>query len=204
MKPLICRSLVWTCLLAVAAVLPAFSQTAAPAEVEVSGVKFTTLHQPNSQSVWYEGAIELTAKPAPENGKFTGRVKVSLSLGVEAGAGAGKKQIGFYRASAELVALEAGKSEVRFYLPPEIVKRDTIRSGDAKYWLVELSVDGKTLPITKNNTSLANAAQLEGFRSKLASDAPANDGILLPQYLTPYVFDSSRPSPSFVRQENAH
>jgi len=206
MKPLICRSLVWSAMLAAVAILPSFAETTAPAEVEVAGVKFSAIRQPNSQSVWYETEIELTAKPTPENGKFTGRVKVSLSLGIESSATGGKKQINLYRSSAELVALEAGKSDVRFYLPPEIVKRDTIR-GDAKFYYVELSVDGKTLPTTKTNVSfstLSNATILESFRSKVASDAPANDGILLPQYLTVYAFDSSRPTPSFVRLENNH
>ena len=192
-------------MLAAIAAVPSFAQTAAPVEVEVSGVKFNPIRQPNSQSVWYESDIELTAKPAPENGKFTGRVKVSLSLGIEAAAPGGKKQINLYRSSCELVSLEAGKWEVRFYLPPEIVKRDAIR--EAKFYFVELSVDGKPLPTTKSNVSLAtlgSPAILENFRSKVASDAAANDGILLPQYLTPYIFDSSRPTPSFVRVENAH
>lgn len=206
MKPLIFRSLMWAGMLAVTTVFPAFAQTTAPAEVEVSGVKFNAIRQANSQSVWYETDIELTTKPAPENGKFTGRVKVTLNLGIEAPAPGGKKQINFYRSSAELVALDAGKCDVRFYLPPEIVKRDMIR-GEAKFYLIELSVGGKTLQTTKADVSfstLNTAALLEGFRSKISSDGAANDGILLPQYLTPYIFDSSRPTPSFVRLENAH
>ena len=206
MKPLICRSLMWSVMLAATTVLPSFAQTATPAEVEVSGVKFNTIRQPNSQSVWYESDIELTTKPAPEKGKFTGRVKVSLNLGIEVSVAGGKKQINLYRASAELVALEAGKADVRFYLPPEIVKRDSIR-GEAKFYFVELSVDGMVLPTTRANvsfTTLGNPAVLESFRAKIASDAAANDGILLPQYLTAYLFDSSRPTPSFVRLENAH
>ena len=206
MKPPIYRSLMLTGMFAVLAVLPSFAQTAAPAEVEVSGVKFNVIRQANSQSVWYESDIELTAKPVPENLKFTGRVKVTLNLGIESSAPGGKKSIGLYRASAELVALESGKAEVRFYLPPEVVKRDAIR-GDAKFYYVELSVDGKTLPPTKFNvsfTTLGNPQVLESFRSKIASDATANDGILVPQYFTPYAFDSTRPTPSFVRTENAH
>lgn len=205
MNPFLCRSLLLSCALALASALPVFAETASPSEVEVTGIKFNTIRQPNSQSVWYEGDIELTAKPTPESGKFTGRVKVTLNVGIEAALAGGKKQINMYRASAELIALEAGKSDVRFYLPPEIVKRDMVR--EAKYYFVELSVGGKTLPTTKNSVSFAtlgNASVLESFRTKIASDAPANDGIMVPQYLTPYMFDSTRPTPSFVRMENAH
>lgn len=201
----LCRSLLSWFALVFAFVLPVFSETAIPAEVEVTALKFNAIHQSNSQSVWYESDIELTARPAPENGKFTGRVKVTLNVGIEASLPGGKKQINIYRASAELIALEAGKSSVRFYLPPEIVKRDMVR--EAKYYFVELSLGGKPLPQTKTSVSFAtlgSPAVLESFRSKVASDAAANDGMLLPQYLTPYMFDSSRPTPSFVRTENTH
>ena len=201
----LCRSLLSWFALVFVFVLPVFSETAIPAEVEVTALKFNAIHQSNSQSVWYESDIELTARPAPENGKFTGRVKVTLNVGIEASLPGGKKQINIYRASAELIALEAGKSSVRFYLPPEIVKRDMVR--EAKYYFVELSLGGKPLPQTKTSVSFAtlgSPAVLESFRSKVASDAAANDGMLLPQYLTPYMFDSSRPTPSFVRTENTH
>jgi len=206
MKPPICRFLMCAGILAIAAVVPTFAQSKAPAEVEVSGVKFNTIRLPNSSSAWYETSIELTAKPTPASVRFTGRVKVALDLGLEITAPGGKKEVGFYRASAELVALETGRSIVRFYLPPEVVKRDAIR-GDAKYYYVELTVDGQALPPTKDNvsfTTLGNPQVLDSFRSKIASDAAVNDGILLPQYLTPFFADSSRPSPSFVRMENAH
>jgi hypothetical protein len=205
MNPSICRPLLWAGVLAIAATLPAFGQTAAPAEVEVSGVKFGNIRQPNSQMMWYEGVIELTTKLPADGGKFTDRVKVTLNLCTEVATG--KKQMSFYRASAELVALENGKAEVRFYLPPEVTKRDMLR-GDlsAKYYFVELSVGGKALPTVKSDVSasLPSPTALESFRSKISSEAAANDGILLPQYLTIFAFDSSRPSPSFVRLENAH
>jgi hypothetical protein len=205
MNPLLCRSLLSWCAFAFASALPVFAETAAPAEVEVTAIKFNPIRQANSQSVWYEGAIELTAKPTPENGKFTGRVKVALNVGIEAPLPGGKKQINIYRASAELIALEAGKSEVRFYLPPEIVKRDSIK--EAKYYFAEVGVGGKPIPPTKASVSFAtlgSPAVLESFRAKVASDGASNDGIMLPQYLTPYMFDSSRPTPSFVRVENTH
>ena len=201
----LCRSPLSWFAFVFAFVLPGFSETAIPAEVEVTAIKFNAIHQSNSQSVWYESDIELTARPVPENGKFTGRVKVTLNVGIEASLPGGKKQINIYRASAELIALEAGKSSVRFYLPPEIVKRDMVR--EAKYYFVELSLGGKPLPQTKTSVSfvtLGSPAVLESFRSKVASDAAANDGMMLPQYLTPYMFDSSRPTPSFVRTENTH
>ncbi len=205
MNPSPCRSILSWCAFVFASALPIFSETATPAEVEVTAIKFNPIHQSNSQSVWYESDIELTAKPAPENGRFTGRVKVTLNVGIEASLPGGKKQINIYRASAELIALEAGKSNVRFYLPPEIVKRDMVR--EVKYYFVELGVGGKPIPPTKTSVSFATLggpAVLESFRTKVASDAAANDGIMLPQYLTPYMFDSSRPTPSFVRMENTH
>ena len=205
MNPLINRAIVWAAMTAAAVMPTVFAQTPPPAEVEVASVKFNNVRQSNDAG-WTETVIELTAKPSPKNGRFTGRVKVSLNLGVEASPLGGQKQVKFYKASAELVTLETGKSEVRFYLPPEITKRDMLR-GDAKFYFVELSIDGKTLDTTKTNVSFAtlgNKQALESFRAKIASDASVNDGILVPQYLTLFASDPSRPSPTFIRSESAH
>ena len=210
MKSLTCRALLCVCVVALAAVAPSFAQTLPPPVVEVAGVKFNSVRA--GSGAWYETEIEIQTRPgvAADNKQFINRVKVTLSLGVfsvKSPAGA-KVPDTYYRASVEAVALEAtgGKTAFRFYLPPEIVKRDQV-TGDQKFYSVELSVDGKTLPPTKTSvsfTTLGNAQVLESFRAKIASDAAVNDGILLPQYLTLFAFDPSRPSPTFIRSENAH
>jgi hypothetical protein len=111
----------------------------------------------------------------------------------------------YYRASAEAVAVEATGSRTifRFYLPPEIVKRDQI-TGDLKFYLVEVFVNGKALPLGKNCvpvSTLSSATVVESFRGKVSAEAGANDGILLPQYLTPFANGGSPPAPSFIRLE---
>jgi hypothetical protein len=103
------------------------------------------------------------------------------------------------------VEATGSRSIYRFYLPPEIVKRDQI-NGDLKFYLVEVFVDGKALPLGKNNfpvTTLSSAAILESFRGKVSGSAGANDGILLPQYLTPFANGGSPPAPTFIRIEPA-
>ncbi len=207
MKPLIVRSLLWTGLMAVAAMLSSSVQAqssapAAPVEVGVAGVKFNYLRQANSTSAWQEAEIELTAKPAGTGKKFVNRVKITFSLAVEPSTPGSAKALEFYRASAEAITLEAGRSFVRFYLPPEVVKRDGLR-GDPKGWLVELSVGGTAVPhaLTSGSATINDRPALESFKSKVTSEAALNEGVLMPQYLTPYAFDSSRPAPAFLRVE---
>ena len=210
MKPLICRFLMWSGMLAATTVIPAFAQTPAapPPPIEVVGIKFNAAR--TGAGTWYQTDVEVRGAPgtATENGNFINRVKVTLNIGVfsvKALQGA-KIPDTYYRASAEAVGIETGggKTVFRFYLPPEIVKRDKI-TGDLKFYLVELFVGGKEVPITKLRYSTSTFTKIEfaeSFRSKVSSEAGVNDGILLPQYLTPFAFDNSGPIPSFVRVES--
>jgi len=194
---------------------PVIAQTPAPAAaptvIEVAAVKFTPIRA--GAGTWYEAEVEIQGKPgsATDNGNFINRVKVTLNLGVfsvKAATGA-KVPDTYYRASAEAVAVETGgnKTSFRFYLPPEVVKRDKI-TGDLKFYLVELSVDGKALPLTRFHYPAATFGTtptiVESFRGKVTAEAGVNDGILLPQYLSPFAIDGSRQAPSFIRVENAH
>ena len=207
MKSLTSRVLLYV--VALSAVAPAFSQTPPPPVIEVSSVKFNSVHVGGSSDVWYEVEIGIQGRPgsAANNKQFINRVKVTLNLGVfsvKAPVGV-KIPDTYYRASAEAVAIEATGSKMafRFYLPPEIVKRDQL-TGDQKFYSVELSADGKTLPPTKTSVSFATlgtSQALDSFRAKISSDASVNDGILVPQYLTLFAFDTSRPGPSFIRSE---
>ena len=182
------------------------AQPAAAPVIDVANVKFNNVRA-NTGS-WYEAEVEIQPKgPQPtDNRNFINRVKVTFSLGifsVKAPQGS-KVPDTFYRASAEAIAIEAtgGKTVFRFYLPPEIVKRDQI-SGDQKFYMVELFLDGQALPLTKSNVSnsMNSAVLVDGFRNKVSSDAGANDGIMLPQYLTPFANTGSPPAPSFIRIE---
>jgi hypothetical protein len=51
------------------------------------------------------------------------------------------------------------------------------------------------------SSSISDKAKLDGFKSKVSSEGGANDGILVPQYLSPFAYDTSRQSPAFVRTE---
>jgi hypothetical protein len=174
-------------------------------EVEVSAVKFAGLRSPSgSAGNWLENEITLIVKPvAGTPGQMVSRVKVGVLLGFELPATAGAaRRFEHYRAEAECVALEPGRANVRFYLPPELVKRDQMH-GDPKYWGVELSVGGRPLPAVKAAYALALASpeQRKNFQTRGAAAATANDGLLLPQYLTPFVNEYPRATPSFVRHE---
>lgn len=202
MYPLTVRSLLWAMLIAISLPTFVFAQPVPGAEAEVATVRFKSIRSPNSSAAWLESDVELTIRPAVEAVRFVNKVKVVMNIGVEAGVGA-KKQTVFYKASAEAITLEAGRSNFRFYLPPEVVRRDALQ-GDPKYFAVEISVDGKKLPTAKANFSFStlNSPQvLESFLSKVASEGTANDGVFLPQFLTPFAYDTTRPAPSFVRLE---
>lgn len=184
---------------------PAGAPAAAPAapQVEVSSVKFNYERAGGGDS-WLETTIELDVRPGGRQaaGEFLDRVRVALNLGCEATNPKGEKRNTFYRASVEILSVEGGKASVRFFLPPEIVKRDRLR-GEPAHYLVELDVGGERLPPTqaKTSKSIGNATALKSFQDKVSAEAAANDGILMPQYFTPFANDPRRPSPTFFRRE---
>lgn len=192
-------------LVLVATILLAVVPSGRAQDVEVSAVRFNRLRAPsgaNGNSL--EAAVSLNVRPAPAAvGQMISRVKVSLLLGFELPARAGQeRRVVHFRSAAECVALEAGRTDVRFYLPPEIVRRDQL--PDPRFWAVELAVGGRALPPGRNAFSapLATAEQRREFQARAAADAAANDGILLPQYLTPFAWEYPRATPSFIRHEN--
>lgn len=174
-------------------------------EIEVASVKFSSLRAPNaSPGNWLESEVTLLVKPVPgAPGQMVSRVHVGVLVGFELPATAGSaRRLEHYRAEADCIALEPGRAHVRFYLPPELVKRDQLR-GDPKYWGVEVSVGGRPVPAVKAAYALSLAApeQRKNFQTRGAAAATANDGIFLPQFLTPFVNDYPRSTPAFVRHE---
>jgi len=121
------------------------------------------------------------------------RVRVGLTIAFELPAPVGgERRLEHYRAEAECVALEAGRTDVRFYLPPELVKRDQLH-GDPKYWGAELAAGGRTLPAGRAGfaAALATPEARRNFLARATTAAAANDGLFLPQYLTPFANELS-------------
>ncbi len=186
-------------------VLALGAAAAAAQEVEVTSVRFNNLRAPTgSNGTWMETDVVLIVRPAPGSaGQMVSRVRVAVLLGFELPALAGgERRLEHYRAEAECVALEPGRISVRFYLPPELVKRDQLRS-DPKFWGVELSAGGRPVPAGRAaySSALAGAEQRRSFQQRGTAAAASNDGILQPQYLTPFVDEYPRATPSFVRRE---
>ena len=173
--------------------------------VEVSVSRFGSARAPGGATEpWFEAELVLAVNVPPDSGsRAISRVGVALTLGWELLATAGgARRIDYYRAEAECVALETGRANVRFYLPPELVKRDQLR-GTPKLWAVDLTVAGRAIPSAKANqaAALADGSARRAFLSTAAAAAASNVGLLLPQYLTPFAGEYPRATPSFVRRE---
>jgi hypothetical protein len=167
--------------------------------VEVVAVHFLgAIHGSNSANMWNETEIEISVKPAATRGdsRYVNRVKVTLTLAHEDRT----NMLQYYRASAEAVALMEGRAKIRFYLPPEIVRRDTLRA-EPKLWAVDVVADGQAMAPARAASSLTTPAARADFLKKADAVATANAGILVPQYLTPFAFDNDRSAPAFVRSE---
>ena len=182
------------------AVFPLFprlatAQTSFDGTVEVANVRFERV-RPD----WYQIEVEVDVKAAPGNtSRYVNRVQASLNLGFKITAGGDRFE--FYRANATAVTIEQGRANFRFYLPPEVVDRDRL-SGAADYWAVDLAVAGKAVPRSAKqvSSSLPNPTALESFLSKVSSEGATNDGILIPQFQSPFAWaQGGQGAPSFLR-----
>ena len=181
---------------------PAPAQAAGPVLVDVSNIRFAAARVDGA--TWLEAEVELTTTPGGRavTNAFVDRVRVTLNLMFEVVGEGGAKKNSFYRSSVEAISLKGGKSSVRFYLPPEVVERDSLRP-DLKYYSVDLEIDGRPLPPTRGTVSkdFASADSVKGFMGMVNAESGRNDGLLMPQYLTPFASDPRRPSPTLLRRE---
>jgi hypothetical protein len=174
------------------------------AQVELAGKPKSSYARLGGES-WLEIELELEVKPGGKvvSGEYVNRVRTILSLGLEVTDKNGVERLVFYKSSAEAIALEGGKARIRFYLPPELVKRDKIKA-DFKYYGVELEVGGEPQAPARANYSndFKSADSIKGFQAKVAAESGVNEGLLMPQYLTPFYGDTQRPAPTFLRRES--
>jgi hypothetical protein len=178
------------------------ADTAAPAvpEIAVRTVEFAMVRPPNGGDAWLEAVVELDVRGTPGAGvyaRFADRVEVAFALSVRRRDG----EFEFFRASAEAVSLEAGPAYFRFYLPPEIVRREQLGT-DAAAFAIDLACKGRPLAAGAENVSalLRSPEALRSFRDRVARAAPFNDGVLVPQFESPFASQYGGRTPSFVRR----
>lgn len=181
----------------------AFAQAEAGegARVEIQAVRFGQARAPGGGDAWTEALVELAVVPNTDGGiyaRWADRVRVALSLGVRTRAG----DYAFYRASAEAVALESGRAMFRFYLPPEITRREQLATAEPYAWMVEVAVDGKPLPASPRAVSgvLNTPEAVRSFKDRVARSSTSNDGVLVPQYESPFANAYAGETPTFVRR----
>ncbi|MBE2216531.1 MAG: hypothetical protein IAE82_21855 [Opitutaceae bacterium] len=179
------------------------AQTPAPdgATVEVRAVKFGTVRAPGGGDTWTEAVVELGILPAAGGGayaRWADNVRVNLSLGIRTRGG----DYAFFRASAEAVALEAGRASIRFYLPPEIARREQLSSAEPYAWSVEVTVKGQPVPSAPGQVStvLATPEALRSFKDRVARSSTLNDGVLVPQADSPFAAAYAGDTPALVRR----
>lgn len=173
---------------------------AASPRLEVRDVDFNRVRD-RAGDEWWEATVNLRVTAARgEAGRFAERVRVGLNLAYQRPTGA--RELVFYRAAVTAPVLEAGNHAFRFYLPPAVVRRDRLTAG-ARFWTVDLSLDGRALTGAGEQVSpdFSSPAAVENFRTQLRQNAPDNDGVLLPWHYTPWVWTASDTDPAIIRPE---
>lgn len=175
------------------------------ADVEVSAVRFRGARAEGQQQQWLEAEVELQARGGDAKGgaksRYSDFVKIELMVGYDVGTGA-EKHFNYFRSSVTAVALDSGKSVVRFYLPWEVVKRDGLALSEPPYWMAVVSVGDSEVPGNTRSvsTKLESAEIAQRFRQRVSTEGAVNDGVLVPQHDSPFAGLNLRDVPSLVRR----
>ncbi len=178
---------------------------ATDAAIRVQGIHFSYEQLSRNTSLWLEIAVELEALGGSHQ-RYLEQVGITLFLATEKPGHADGYR--YYRSEARLVALEVDKPVVvRFYLPPEVVRRDRLVRDPAAA-LVKIQVAGRDLPWTASHATglLTDRQRVLSFLERVEKESGVHDGILQPIYLTPFYHEENSrkldDSPSFVRLSN--
>lgn len=193
------RCLVPSVILLLASLLTSLAQTA---PVVVRDVKFNSNVNPYK---WNNVVIKLRANsnPDPEalNQQYVDNVDIRFTIGYELDAS--ERKFLAFQTEVKIATLEVAKDKsFAFYVPYDIVERNNLPK-EPKYWVIELTVNGQEMPMAKENTSrtIKDRATLESFFSNVVSgQATQNEGIMVPEYLSPYG-PIDRSPPAFIRKE---
>jgi hypothetical protein len=153
--------------------------------VEIARVQSGTIRA-NGGDTWYQVEVTVRVKGAGSGrSRYASGVGINLSLATEVKEAEGGLE--FYRAAVTAVALESGQHTVRFFIPPEVVSRDRLQTA-LRYWVIDLTAAERELPINRSQVGdgFSSPAALENFRQRLAVRSKQNEGVLLPQHLTPF------------------
>ncbi len=172
--------------------------------VSVREVEFSRLEVDSRGGDWLECSIEVEVRrdssdSTRQNPDYIDDLVVGLMIGVEL-TDDSKGGFEFYRSEASMVSLKEGRHFIRFYLPPEIVERDRIRN-EVHSFLVQLTRSGAIVSESVSRL-LERPTVKESFLTRVDSESAKNDGILLPQYKTPFFTAYAQETPSFRDTEN--
>ena len=191
------RTLALTLIVLVPTGLFAQSDTGSP--IEVRSVSYDYVRSMGGSDNWLEITAELNVQGTRSgNPQFVDSVRVALSLSLRS-ALEGDSGFVFFRSDAEASTLETGTARFRFYLPPAVVRRYQI-SGEPFAFAVDVWIDGRAIGQTATavSTNLASPEAVRSFRDRVAQDGVRNDGILLPQFKTPFLIEYTQDTPAFV------
>jgi hypothetical protein len=52
------------------------------------------------------------------------------------------------------------------------------------------------------SSNITSTESVKNFLAKVLSDSGANEGLLMPQHLTPFAHDPQRPTPTMLRRDS--
>jgi len=172
---------------------------------QVDNIKFNKL-----QNDWLEMEVKIRANantaPDARNARFVDNIKVLGYFGYVRDRKA--KTFDFYKAEAEIISIEQGKTEyVYFYMPGIVVKRDNLPK-EPPYYFVALEVNGQVLPIDNRaySKSTLNDDTIRSMKTKADAESEPNDYILKPSYNAPLAIangarpDTKKMAPLIIRE----
>ncbi len=140
---------------------------------------------------WLETTVEVQVRgnsdPAAVNRLYLDDVRVYIALAFNLGSRS-RTHLEYYWSEVEAATLERGKHPFRFYLPPDLIERNSLTGEEPYAFHIEVGAGsaGAANPVVAVSDNLRDPARLERFNALLERVRDKQSGVLLPQAESPF------------------
>jgi len=207
------------CILDAVAPVAAFAQQTAPAaeiqnvdfkQAKVNGVKLPMTRMAVAVRALNNAKLLQDPNAIVPNKDYVDKIKVTVTLAYSSNSGKAKKgqqgSFSYYRSAQTILTMQRNdQGTIYFYLPGEIVKRESLQVQPFA-WLIELEVDGQAVPLEKKmcSSNLRNPSEVALFKQAADAGVIDNAGILRPQFQVPGDEAVQNLSPTLLREDTTN
>ena len=166
-------------------------ELSAQGDLRITEVNFDMERSNRGGEHWLETTVEVQVRgnsdPAAVNRRYLDDVRVYIALAFNLGSRS-RTRLEYYWSEVEAATLDRGTHAFRFYLNPDLIKRNSLTDGEPYAFHIEVGAGSAAVanPVVAVSDNLRDPARLERFNDLLERVRDKQSGVLLPQAESPF------------------